>query len=314
MSVTLDNASANTKAIETLSPIAGYLGYEPAPTDEDPTHVKYNLLHQRCACHIINLIVKSGFKRMKSYTEDFRTAINFLNSSNQRIAMFKNYCIAKGVRPRKFGLDMDVRWNATYLMLKHLLPYKDVFSVFIYSNYGSTLLTVRHHLLEIITHLTKCEKDTNMFPIVYPMKLKHLKYWKEIPLLYSIAFIIDPRGKMRGLFNVLQIMQLKIDHDYTVYYANVKTEIYKLFNKYEKKFGFARTQRRATQPTGNTSKRKYAWGRIFGGPRASGVVRPSPVSAFNSSLSASAATYELTTYLDSDNVTLYEEDFDLLLW
>jgi hypothetical protein len=154
--------------------------------------------------------------------------------------MFKNYCIAKGVSPKNFGLDMDVRWNATYLMLKHLLPYKDVFSVFINSNYGSTLLTVRHwyvamkilelleifydsivtlpsvyyptsplalhHLLEIITHLTECEKDTNMFPIVYPMKLKYLKYWKEIPLLYSIAFILDPRGKMRGLFNVLQIM------------------------------------------------------------------------------------------------------------
>jgi hypothetical protein len=58
--------------------------------------------------------------------------------------MFKNYCIAQGVRRRKFGLDMDVRWNATYLMLKHLLPYKDVFSVFINSNYGSSLLTARH--------------------------------------------------------------------------------------------------------------------------------------------------------------------------
>jgi hypothetical protein len=98
-----------------------------------------------------------------------------------------------------------------------------------------------HHLLEIITHLTEYEKDTNMFPIVYPMKLKYLKYWKEIPLLYSIAFILDLRGKMRGLFNVLQIIQLKIDHDYTVYYADVKIEIYKLFNKYEEKFEPART-------------------------------------------------------------------------
>jgi hypothetical protein len=63
---------------------------------------------------------------------------------------------------------------------------------------------------------------------------------KEIPLLYSIAFILDPRDKMRGLFNVLQIMQLKIDHDYTAYYVDVKTVIYKLFSKYEEKFGSAR--------------------------------------------------------------------------
>ena len=78
-------------------------------------------MHQRCACHTINLIVKSGLKRLKHVTEDFRTAINFLNSSNQRIALFKEYCNAKGVRSRKFGLDMDVRWNSTYLMLKHMM-------------------------------------------------------------------------------------------------------------------------------------------------------------------------------------------------
>jgi hypothetical protein len=80
----------------------------------------------------------------KPYTEDFRTAINFLNSSNHRIAMFKNYYNAQGVRPRKFGLYMEVRWNATYLMLKHLLPYKDVFSMFINANFACELLTPRH--------------------------------------------------------------------------------------------------------------------------------------------------------------------------
>jgi hypothetical protein len=109
--------------METLSPLfAGYFGSE------------YNLMHQHCACHIIDLIVKSILKRFKPYTEDFRTSINLLNSCNHRIAMFKNYCSAQGLRLRNFGLDMDVRRNATYLLLKHLLPYKDVFIVFINSN------------------------------------------------------------------------------------------------------------------------------------------------------------------------------------
>ena len=58
--------------------------------------------------------------------------------------MFKNYCTVKGVRPRKFGLDMDVRWNATYLMLKYLVPYSAVFSAFINSNYGTALLSLSH--------------------------------------------------------------------------------------------------------------------------------------------------------------------------
>ena len=208
--VTLDNASANSKAYDILQPVLfGYLGSYPAPTRDDPHKVKYLLVHQRCACHIINLIIKSGLKRLKPFTEDFRTAINFLNSSNQRIALFKNYCIAQGIRPRKFGLDMDVRWNSTYLMLKHLLPYKEVFSVWLNSNYGLELLTaqhwyvaeqimvflelfydstavlsgvyyptaplVLHHILNIAEHLHKAETDQNFRMIAYPMKLKFLK-------------------------------------------------------------------------------------------------------------------------------------------
>jgi len=103
-----------------------------------------SLVHQCCACHIINLIVKSGLKRWKHFIDDFRTTINFLNSSNQCTALFKNYSIAKGVRPLKFCLDIDVRWNATYLMLKHLIPYRSIFSVFINSHYGSQLLSENH--------------------------------------------------------------------------------------------------------------------------------------------------------------------------
>jgi hypothetical protein len=49
--------------------------------------------------------------------------------------------MAKGVRPQKFGLDMDVTWDATYLMLKHLIPHRSMFSVFINSHYGLQLLS-----------------------------------------------------------------------------------------------------------------------------------------------------------------------------
>jgi hypothetical protein len=262
-SVTLDNASSNGKAMETLTPMfAGYLGPDPIPELVDPSKRKYSLVHECCACHIINLIVKSSLKRFKPYTEYFRIVINFLNFSNQRIAMFKNYCTAKGVRPRKFGLDMDVRWNATYIMLKHLVSSKHVFSVFINSSkllstrhwyiakkileflelfydsnvvlfgvYYPTSPLILHHLLEIASLLHASEKDQNLIAVVYPMKLKFLKYWQHIPLLYSFAFILDPRAKMRGLFRVLELLKASTGCDYTSYYADVKTKIYKLFNK-----------------------------------------------------------------------------------
>jgi hypothetical protein len=135
-SITLDNVSDNTRAMDHLTPLLS--GY-----------IDSLLLHQRCTCHIINLTVHATFEQLKPYLEDFRTTISFLNSSNQRIAAYKSFCVAMEVRPRKFGLDMDVRWNSTYLMLKHLIPYKSTFSMFIQTHYhhreeGATLLTDAH--------------------------------------------------------------------------------------------------------------------------------------------------------------------------
>ena len=57
--------------------------------------------------------------------------------------------------------------------------------------------------------------------------------------------------------------------------------------------------------------RKNQHGGIFEG-RGTGVVVPSPVSA-TSSLSTSFVS-ELLVYLDSDNITSYEDGFDILLW
>ena len=76
--ITLDNASANTRAFEILQPcLFGYMGSYPTPTREEPHKVNYLLVHQRCTCHIINLIVKTGLKRINPYLEVFRTVINF---------------------------------------------------------------------------------------------------------------------------------------------------------------------------------------------------------------------------------------------
>jgi hypothetical protein len=95
-------------------------------------------------------------------------------------------------------------------MLKHLLPYKEIFSMFINSHYGLELLTrnhwyiaeqimvflellydstvvlfgvyypisllVLHHILDIAEYLHNAEKDQNFRSIAAPIKLKFLKY------------------------------------------------------------------------------------------------------------------------------------------
>ena len=64
--------------------------------------------------------------------------------------------------------------------------------------YYPTNPLVLHYILEIASHLHAAERYHNFRNIVAPMKLKFLKYWEDIPLLYSYAFILDPRAKMKG--------------------------------------------------------------------------------------------------------------------
>jgi hypothetical protein len=84
--VTLDNASSNVSAMRTLRHVLSkYLGIEVlANNDRNETDNTVSTLfkHQRCACHIINLIVKEALNALQPLIETFRTAILFLNSSN----------------------------------------------------------------------------------------------------------------------------------------------------------------------------------------------------------------------------------------
>ena len=359
-SITLDNASANASAMEALTPlIRGYIGDE--------------YLHQRCACHIINLIVKSGLKRLKPYLEAFRTAISFVNSSNQRIAAYKSYCIAVGVRPRKFQLDMDVRWNSTYLMLKHLVPHKQTFGVFIQTQYPRAegtpyLLTdghwyvaekileflelfydstvvlsgvyyptaplILHNLIEIAGQLKNYENDRMLREVVIPMKSKYLKYWNDIPLLYSIAFIMDPRAKIKGFSNALRLLSSLTGTDYSAYFTSVRAALSDMFGKYESKFGSIRLARPTHKPS--TGKKKAQWGKIFGdgststtspgsglgsvGAGGSFIVPLGRRTSASALLQAASTggTYgissELTAYLDSDTVSQFDDDFNILTW
>jgi hypothetical protein len=152
--IILDNASSDNVAMKFLRPyLCGYIGV-PVPgssldTDASNDDLSTMFLLQRCWCHVINLVVQAGLDLIKTYLDDFRTAIIFLNAFNQCITAYKSYYMSMAIRPHKFGVDMDVRWNSTYLMLKHLLPHKSIFSFFIKTQYPlnedvTPLLTDNH--------------------------------------------------------------------------------------------------------------------------------------------------------------------------
>lgn len=304
-------------------------------------------MHQRCACHIINLIVKSGLKRMKPYLNDFRTAITFLNASNQRIATYKMVCLSQGVRPCKFGVDMDVRWNSTYLMLKHVVPYKSTFSIFIQSNHplssdGSPLLTddhwyiadkvlsflelfydstvalsgiyyptsplMLHHMLKIGRHLNAFESDHLLREAIIPMKTKYLKYWRKIPILYAFAFILDPRAKMRGFHKLLLRLASLTGTDYSRFPQSIHAKLTKTFQLYECKYGDTLLRGQHVLASGSESKAKEAWDDIYGDDDIVQGSSSTPIASTAASIS------ELSSYLDSDTVTQFGADFNILNW
>jgi hypothetical protein len=200
-----------------------------------------------------------------------------------------------------------------WYVAKKVLEFLELFyesTVVLSGVYYPTSPLVIHHILEFASHLHEHEHDTNLSAAVVPMKAKFMKYWKSIPMLYSFAFVLDPRAKMRGLYNVLELLSQSNNYNYSTYFADVKTELYKLYGKYETKFGAARPSR-TTHQSGMTGKRKHAWGKIFGGIGAS---RSSTASGSSGSSGPGAGLCELIVYLDSDNVAAYEDDFDILNW
>jgi hypothetical protein len=76
--VTLDNASSNVSAMRLLRLILSpYLGIDNVDNgDESQTSISM-FLHQCCACHVINLIVKEALGAFNYLIETFRTTIFF---------------------------------------------------------------------------------------------------------------------------------------------------------------------------------------------------------------------------------------------
>jgi hypothetical protein len=153
------------------------------------------------------------------------------------------------------------------------------------------------------------KNDNLLRDVIVPMKSKFLKYWRNIPILYFFAFILDPRAKLNGFNSALQVLSELLNHDYSTYYNDVRNELANLFAKYDSKYGALRLQR-PSQPTAAPGNDPAVWCLIFRGAPGSFAV-PNPAS---SRPTISAAISELSAYLDSDLLNQYDASFHVLNW
>ncbi|CAL9029994.1 unnamed protein product, partial [Prunus brigantina] len=112
-SITVDNASANDGAVE-------YMAKRFKSLNTLMLEGKY--LHMRCACHILNLVVKDGLKELSSSIEGIRNCVKYIHSSPSRLDKFRDFAILESM-DNMANIPLDV---ATSALLTLYNEYKGV--------------------------------------------------------------------------------------------------------------------------------------------------------------------------------------------
>ncbi|KAK2637388.1 hypothetical protein Ddye_032180 [Dipteronia dyeriana] len=199
--------------------------------------------------------VHVGLKQVSDQIDRIRDAISWICSSNPRFSEFKRHCKLNGLKPQRFQTDMPVRWNSTYLMLENCLEYDTTITCFynmklaktgqhspkilttddwyvakifveflkIFYNATVTLFGVYyptsspaiHQIVEISELLNSYREDEHLGVVVVAMETKLKKYWANIPLLYALSAIVDPRVKLSGLEVFLEFIDNNLSIDYS---------------------------------------------------------------------------------------------------
>ena len=104
-----------------------------------------------------------------------------------------------------------------------------------------------HHIVLICKHLKCYENDALLRPVVTRMKDVDIKYWKDIPMLYSFAFVLDHRDKLKGFNKLLRLLSKFLGVDYSSYLTEVRAQLNIMYKRYDDKFGTVK-RRTPTQP------------------------------------------------------------------
>ena len=95
ISITMDNASANDRAINilrgTLNPVSDQFFF-----------------HSHCVAHILNLAIQDGMKELQSSLKDIRDAVLYLNGSHQH-EKIRRACVTYDLDPKMIATDIPDR-------------------------------------------------------------------------------------------------------------------------------------------------------------------------------------------------------------
>ena len=317
LSITFDNAAISLFK-QTLKP-----------------HYGGSFFHQRCACHIINLVVQDGMKQFEVYLDNVRAALSFISSSGTRMQEFVQNIQWFGMTPKWLPTIVPNRWNAAYLMLEVALSYKDMVTTYYNGRNADRLLTeadwqicqcfyyflkvfydatvtlsgvyypTSHHALHKlydIANAFEMHRDVEIFSATVAfMENKFKKYWQKVPFLYCVAAALDPRMKLHGVDSLLRGIaeKLPVQGDEVITIQDVRAQMSRMFESYNRKYGGSSTTSSTTTSSCIISPSSASWQNIMN------------TSSYSYSSSSSSSRSELENYYET-NFSAFFTNFDLL--
>lgn len=119
-SMVVDNASANDVMVKHLR---SWL------CDKSLLSLGGEMFHVRCSAHILNLVVQDGLKVIGGLLVKIRDTVRYLSRSPYGKQKFDTACNQVKVRcKKKVPMDVQNRWNSTYLMLETALEMQEAFN------------------------------------------------------------------------------------------------------------------------------------------------------------------------------------------
>ncbi|XP_054786855.1 zinc finger BED domain-containing protein RICESLEEPER 2-like [Prosopis cineraria] len=249
--ITMDNASSNDTALSYLKRRLRNCKGMVCGGD---------YLQLRSCAHILNLVVNDGLKELKNSFDAIHNAIKYVHSSPARLQKFKSVAELEKLNTTSLVyLDVNTRWNSTYLMLESALKIQKAFECLEDEDEDYMGQFIRGTKREgppkasdwnktrvFLNFLKLLEENiVNVDPLLMKMSLsmrsKYEKYWGQTenmnPLLI-VAVILDPRYKLAYVNHIFE--QLFLDLEVCMAMKiKIKYVLYHMFDEYSKGLGIS---------------------------------------------------------------------------
>ncbi|KAK9675848.1 hypothetical protein RND81_11G035800 [Saponaria officinalis] len=193
--------------------------------------------HDRTYAHVVELCAQEIVDQLDSFIRPIQELVKWFRFSPGKRDEFRTLCQKLGLKPRKFYLDLFKDWKSTLDHLQVSYDYKDVLTK-LYNDcahhtplvdsqwdavssiisllrkfddiwdkfgwaYDASCHLVIQDCITIVRTLRIYENDPRFSSVVTNIMSKWLEIFPEIPTIYRVATILDPRIKVEGLRQLL---------------------------------------------------------------------------------------------------------------